>query len=90
MPREDGWYPGAGGHRGLPARADEAAWRLAPVRAGGQLACACYVWVDDDDACVAHSDDVLTLEGVAIPRIAAFLDATWVRRLGLPARWPGA
>jgi hypothetical protein len=48
------------------------------------------VWVDDDDACVAHSDDVLTLEGVAIPRIAAFLDAMWVRRLGLPARWPGA
>jgi hypothetical protein len=26
----------------------------------------------------------------AIGRITAFLDATWVRRLGLPARWPGA
>jgi hypothetical protein len=61
-----------------------------PVRAGGQLAFACYVWVDDDDACVAHSDDVLILDGVAIPRITAFVDATWVRRLGLPARWPGA
>jgi hypothetical protein len=57
----------------------------APAGAGRR-----YVWVDDDDACVAHSDDVLTLEGVAIPRIAAFLDAMWVRGLGLPARWPGA
>ena len=37
----------------------------------------------------AHSVDVLTLEGAAIGRITAFLDATWVRRLGLPARWPG-
>ena len=90
MPPDNGWYRGRADIAAFLPEPMRRRWRLVPVRASGQLAFACYVWVDDEDAFVAHSVDVLTLEGAAIGRITAFLDATWVRRLGLPARWPGA
>ena len=90
MPPDDGWYRGRADIAAFLPEPMRRRWRLVPVRASGQLAFACYVWVDDEDAFVAHSVDVLTLQGAAIGRITAFLDATWVRRLGLPARWPGA
>ena len=86
----DGWYRGRANIAAFLPEPMRMRWRLVPVRASGQLAFACYVWIDDDDAFVAHSVDVLTLEGAAIGRITAFLDATSVRRLGLPGRWPGA
>lgn len=83
MPPSPSWYQGRDSiERFLHEQPMAHRWRLVPTTAGGQLAFACYTWAPP--GWVAHSLDVVTLEGSSISRITAFNQADLVHRLGLP------
>jgi RNA polymerase sigma-70 factor (ECF subfamily) len=63
-------------------------WRLLPVRANGQLAFAEYLWNDERECFLAHSVNVLALQGARIAEINAFLEPETVVRHGLPHELP--
>jgi RNA polymerase sigma-70 factor, ECF subfamily len=48
-------------------------WRLVETRANGQLALACYAWVEDAGTHQALSLDVLTLEGEQAREVTSFV-----------------
>ena len=59
-------------------------WRLAPVRANGQLAFGQYVWDEAKGRFRAHGINVLTLKGDRVAEITAFLTPPAFERFGLP------
>jgi len=61
-------------------------WRLVPVRANGQLAFGHYIWDGGRESYMPHGVNVLTLHGVRIGEITAFLDPGALGRFGLPDR----
>ncbi len=63
-------------------------WRLIPVRANGQLAFFAYAWDDKTQAFMPHAVNVLTLRGVQIYEITAFLTPDAFRGFDLPAAVP--
>jgi RNA polymerase sigma-70 factor (ECF subfamily) len=63
-------------------------WRLIPVRANGQLAFCLYAWDDKAQAFLPRAVDVLTLRGVQIQEIMAFLTPDAFGGFGLPASLP--
>ena len=87
MPPLPSWYGGraevAEFLRALPL-AGAKRWRLTPIRANGQLAFVAYLWDDQTQAFLPHSVTVLTLRGVQIEEMTAFLDAGVVQGFGLP------
>jgi RNA polymerase sigma-70 factor, ECF subfamily len=57
-------------------------WRHAPARANGQLAVGGYMW--DGERFAPYVIDVLTLDGLRITAITAFIDASLFASFGLP------
>jgi ketosteroid isomerase-like protein len=84
MPPRPTWYRGRPAIRHfLAARPMQLhhRWRLAPVRASGQLALASYGWDEDADTALPHAIQVLTLAGDGrIAEITSFLGMADVRR----------
>jgi RNA polymerase sigma-70 factor (ECF subfamily) len=62
-------------------------WRVVPARASAQPALGFYLWEADRDAFIAHSVNVLTLEGSRIADIVAFLTPEAFGRFGLPGEY---
>jgi RNA polymerase sigma-70 factor (ECF subfamily) len=88
MPPIPTWYRGRAAAAVFLARSPLGGgrrWRLVPVRANGQVAFAHFLWNRERERFVAHSIDVLTLDGARVDRITAFLSADAVVRFGLPA-----
>jgi RNA polymerase sigma-70 factor, ECF subfamily len=85
MPPIPTWYHGraaiADFLAGWPFRPG-ARWRVVPTRANGQPAVAEYVW--RDGRFTPHAINVLTLDGVEIAEITAFLTPEAFPRFGLP------
>ena len=88
MPPDDTWFRGRAEIAAFLPTPLGRRWRLVPTRVSGQLAFACYLRDDRAGAYLAHSVDVVRVRDGAVAGITAFLDDRWVRRLGLPARWP--
>ncbi len=63
-------------------------WRHVPAHANGQVAVGCYAWDELRGCFVAGVLDVLTLEGVRIAAITAFVDDEVLPRFGLPEALP--
>ncbi len=93
MPPIPTWYAGreavAAFLRGWPLAGGQR-WRLVPVRANGQLAFGHYIWDPGRESFTPHGVNVLTLHGVRIGEITAFLDPGAFGRFGLPGRPDGA
>jgi RNA polymerase sigma-70 factor (ECF subfamily) len=90
MPPFGGWYHGIDAVPPFLERYPfQQRWRHLPIRANGQAAVACYMWIDEVGAYVAHVVDVLTLsDDDRIAAITAFIDPAHVLRTGLPAQLP--
>ena len=90
MPPMPTWYQGrdavVGFLRRTPLRQGRR-WRVVPVGASGQLAFAFYVFDDEAGAFLAHSINVLAMDGARIAELIAFLDADAFARFGLPREW---
>jgi RNA polymerase sigma-70 factor, ECF subfamily len=91
MPPRPTWYRGRE-HVALFLRAvplaGAARWRLVPARANGQLAFGVYAWDEKTQTFAPHAVDVLTLRGVQIQEITAFLTPDAFRSFALPAGLP--
>jgi RNA polymerase sigma-70 factor (ECF subfamily) len=89
MPPMPTWYQGrdavVGFLRRTPLRQGRR-WRVVPVGASGQLAFAFYIF-DEAGGFLAHSIDVLAMDGARIAELIAFLDADAFARFGLPREW---
>jgi RNA polymerase sigma-70 factor (ECF subfamily) len=76
MPPLSSWYAGKGTVeaflRGGPLNGSWR-WRHRPAHANGQLAVGTYTYLEDEDAFLPFSLDVLTLEGEKIKAIDAFI-----------------
>jgi RNA polymerase sigma-70 factor (ECF subfamily) len=59
-------------------------WRHIPTSANGQAAVGCYIWNDERQHYVLKVIDVLTLRGIQISAVTAFLDARVLPQFGLP------
>ncbi len=89
MPPTPTWYRGRDAIAAFYARwvlSGELRWRHIPTRANCQPAVACYLWDPGTGSYVATVLDVLTLRGMHIAEITAFVDADVIRRFGLPDR----
>jgi RNA polymerase sigma-70 factor (ECF subfamily) len=64
-------------------------WRLIPVRANGAPAFGQYLWDAAEGRLVPHGITVLSLRGVEIEEITAFLSPAAFARFGLPEELPG-
>ena len=93
MPPMPTWYRGRDAVVGFLARfplAPEMRWRVVPVAASGQPAFGFYLWREAERAFVAHSVNVLTLDGTRIADLTAFLTPEAFGRFGLPDEWSEA
>jgi RNA polymerase sigma-70 factor, ECF subfamily len=89
MPPWPAWYQGHDAiTRFLAAGPFTFRWRHLPTEANGQPAVGCYMWDDVAQAYVAHSLDVLTLDGEQITAVTAFVDPSLFPRFNLPTRLP--
>jgi RNA polymerase sigma-70 factor (ECF subfamily) len=59
-------------------------WRVLPTHANGQPAFGFYMWDDDEQEFMAHSINVLTLDGDRIATLSVFMEAAHFRGFGLP------
>jgi RNA polymerase sigma-70 factor (ECF subfamily) len=91
MPPLPTWYSGreaiATFLRGW-ALSDVKRWRLVPTSANAQLAFGGYTWDEQTGIFTPHSVKVLTLRGVEIEEITAFITPDAFRRFGLPEQIP--
>jgi RNA polymerase sigma-70 factor, ECF subfamily len=91
MPPLPTWYGGrdavATFLRGWPLSAAKR-WRLLPARANAQIAFGGYTWDEETGIFRPHSVNVLTLRGVEIEEITAFLTPDAFPHFGLPERLP--
>jgi RNA polymerase sigma-70 factor, ECF subfamily len=89
MPPMASWYRGreavAGFLRRFPL-APGRRWRVVDARANGQLAFGFYRWDDEQRGFIAHSVNVLALDGAGIAEITAYLTPEVFGRFGLTAR----
>ena len=88
MPPMPTWYRGRDAVAAFLQRyplAPGMRWRVVPVAASGQPAFAFYLWQADTGRFVAHSIEVLTLDGPRIAGLTAFLAPEAFERFGLPA-----
>jgi RNA polymerase sigma-70 factor, ECF subfamily len=87
MPPMPTWYRGreavAGFLRHFPL-APGMRWRVVHARASGQLAFGFYRWNAEQRSFVAHSVNVLALDGARIAELTAFLTPDVFGRFGLP------
>jgi RNA polymerase sigma-70 factor (ECF subfamily) len=60
-------------------------WRVVPAPANGQPAFGFYLWREEKPGFVAHSINVLTLDGARIVDLTAFIAPEAFARFGLPA-----
>ena len=88
MPPLPAWFLGRGDIGRFCERMFATPWRLAPIRANGQLAFACYQGDPDGDRFRLGAINVLNLRGGRIVEIAGFLDPALHRHFGLPAELP--
>jgi len=89
MPPMPTWYRGRAAVAGFLARfplAPGRRWRVVPAHASGQLAFGFYRWDDAERGFLAHSVNVLTLDGAAIADLTAFLTPEIFGRFGLTPR----
>jgi RNA polymerase sigma-70 factor, ECF subfamily len=89
MPPMPTWYRGRAAVAGFLARfplAPGMRWRVVPASASGQLAFGFYLWNDEDRGFVAHSVNVLTLDGGRIAELVAFLTPDVFGRFGMTPR----
>jgi RNA polymerase sigma-70 factor (ECF subfamily) len=85
MPPLPAWFDGrAAVERFLTERVFATAWRLAPIRANGQLAVACYQQDPDDHRFRLAAINILGVRAGRIAELAGFLDPDVRRRFGLP------
>jgi RNA polymerase sigma-70 factor (ECF subfamily) len=85
MPPEPAWYRGRDEIAAfLPVGPLTDRWRFVPVRASGQLAFGTYARRNGEY--VAHALDVITLRGVEVAAVTAFLTPAVFPRFGLPDR----
>ena len=87
MPPMPTWYRGREAVAAFLARfplAPGLRWRVVPARASGQLAFGFYLWNDEQRGFLAHSVNVLTLDGARIADLTAFITPEAFGRFGLP------
>jgi RNA polymerase sigma-70 factor (ECF subfamily) len=88
MPPMPTWYRGRDAVTAFLRRyplAPGMRWSIVPVAASGQPAFAFYRWQADTGRFVAHSIEVLTLDGPRIAALTAFIAPEAFERFGLPA-----
>jgi RNA polymerase sigma-70 factor, ECF subfamily len=86
MPPMPTWYRGREAVAAFLARfplAPELRWRVVPAQASGQLAFAFYLWDAEERGFLAHSINVLTLDGGSIADLTAFLTPEAFAHFGL-------
>ena len=87
MPPMPTWYRGREAVAGFLARfplAPGRRWRVVPARASGQLAFGFYRWNAEQRSFVAHSVNVLAMDGGRIAELVAFLTPDVFGSFGLP------
>ena len=92
MPPMPTWYRGRDAVAGFLQRwplAPGMRWRVVPARASGQLAFGFYLWNAERRDFVAHSVNVLALDGARIAEITAYLTPDVFERFGLPGECDG-
>jgi RNA polymerase sigma-70 factor (TIGR02960 family) len=90
MPPLPAWFSGREDvGRFFAERVFATPWRLAPLRANGQLGFACYVLEPGADRFRLGAINLLSLRAGRIVEIAGFLDPDVHRRSGLPAELAG-
>ena len=87
MPPMPTWYRGRDAVAAFLARyplAPTMRWRVVRARASGQLAFGFYLFDDEQRSFLAHSVNVLTLDGTSIADLTAFLTPELFEHFGLP------
>ena len=87
MPPMPTWYRGRDAVAAFLARyplAPTRRWRVVRAHASGQLAFGFYLFDDEQRSFLAHSVNVLTLDGTSIADLTAFLTPELFEHFGLP------